>query len=124
LVNTLPTNINTALRVWADAVCGAMGIPPYICGGRYVISMYRYRPSMVGYMKKSFMGIFSESITFHHRLYIQIYYMLNPHKTHTRAIYKQEDKNYGIQNLSFKKSFTIDKVYTEIFGYPRYSSYI
>jgi hypothetical protein len=74
------------------------------------------------------MGIFSESTTSHHRLYIQIYYMLKhnttPHKTHTRAIYKQGNKNYGIQNLSFKKSFTIDKVYTEIFGYPRYSSYI
>ena len=37
---------------------------------------------------------------------------------------EKEDQNCGTQILFFNKIYDIDKVYTEIFGYPRYSSYI
>jgi hypothetical protein len=84
------------------------------------IDGWLYEKKFYGYFQQKYN--FSPSIVYTNILHTQ--YNSTPHKTHTRAIYKQGDKNYRIQNLSFKKSFTIDKVYTEIFGYPRYPSYI
>ena len=98
-----------------------MGILPYICGSKYVISTCIRRPSMVDMWVKGLMGIYGESTNFHHRLYIQIYL---PHKTHKRAILEKENQNCGTQILFFNKIFGIDKVYTKIFGEARSSAYI
>ena len=71
-----------------------MGILPYICGSKYVISTCIRRPSMVDMWVKGLMGIYNKSTNFHHRLYIQIY---TPHKTHKRAILEKEKVHENIK---------------------------